>query len=379
MNKIQIVLGSLFGDEGKGATVQYLCQEKINKGIVPLVIRFSGGPQAGHRVMHNGIDHVCSLLGSGVLLGCPTYLHKDVMIDPISLMKEVQSIQQFGINPQIFIHPYCRVIYPDDIYRNQNNNKTKEDGTCGCGIYECFKRNLEHPDIFSSIACAAADPEDYVKAFGITRNVDLFIEACKWMDNRDNDLIQFRRLDEIEDNYGSLIFEGSQGLLLDMENGFMPNCTPSKVGLNGIPEEYLQNAEVFLVMRSYLTRHGNGYDPVGEDFVRKYFRNLEEPTNLDNGPQGQFKIGVLDLDLVIRSFDRNHLDNYQRMYNIEYNVVITHMDCSPYPEVIPAFFNFNKIDYIDIDKAMAHCFKYVSLKNTYLGLGPESEIVLFNR
>ena len=375
MNKVQIVLGSLFGDEGKGVTVQYLCKEKINKGIVPLVIRFSGGPQAGHRVMYNGIDHVCSLLGSGVLLGCPTYLHKDVMIDPISLMNEIKSLQQFGINPQVFVHPYCRVIHPDDIYRNKNNEKTIKDGTCGCGIYECFKRNLEHPDILLSISGALSSPEDYVGLFGLKHNIEEFIEACKWINN----YCYIRGLDEIEDNYGSLIFEGSQGLLLDMENGFMPNCTPSKVGLNGIPEEYLQNAEVFLVMRSYLTRHGNGYDPVGENFVRKYFRNLEEPTNLDNGPQGIFKIGVLDLDLVIRSFDRNHLDNYQRMDNIEYNVVITHMDCSPYPDVIPVIFDFNKIDYIDIDKAMAYCFRYISLKNTYLGLGPESEIVLFNR
>lgn len=375
MNKVQIVLGSLFGDEGKGATVQYLCQEKINKGIVPLVIRFSGGPQAGHRVMHNGIDHVCSLLGSGVLLGCPTYLHKDVMIDPISLMNEIKSLQQFGINPQVFIHPYCRVIHPDDIYRNKSNEKTIKDGTCGCGIYECFKRNLEHPDILLSISGALSSPEDYVGLFGLKHNIEEFIEACEWISK----FCHIRGLDEIEDNYGSLIFEGSQGLLLDMENGFMPNCTPSKVGLNGIPEKYLQNAEVFLVMRSYLTRHGNGYNPVGEDFIRKYFGHLEEPTNPDNGPQGLFKIGVLDLDLVIRSFDRNHLDNYQRMYNVEYNVVITHMDCSPYPDVIPVIFNFNKIDYIDINKAMAYCFRYISLKNTYLGLSPKSEIVLFNR
>ena len=202
-----------------------------------------------------------------------------------------------------------------------------------------------------------------------------FIEACGWV----NKFCHIRKLEDIEDNYGSLIFEGSQGLLLDMDNGFMPNCTPSKVGLNGIPEKYLQNAEVFLVMRSYLTRHGNGYDPIGEDFVRKTFRNLEEPTNLDNGPQGRFKIGVLDLDLVLRSFDRNHLDNYQKMYNVEYNAVITHMDCSPYPDTIPAFFDYEKIDYIDIDKAMAYCFRHISLKHTYLGLGPKSEIVLFNR
>lgn len=375
MNKIQIVLGSLFGDEGKGATVQFLCKEKIDKGIIPLVIRFSGGPQAGHRVMANGIAHVCSLTGSGVLLGCPTYLHRNVMIDPISLMYEVRTLWTFGIHPQIYIHPYCRVIIPDDIYKNQNNEKTQKDGTCGCGIYECFKRNLEHPDILLSISGALASPEDYVGLFGLKHNIKEFIEACKWI----NKFCHIRKLEDIEDNYGSLIFEGSQGLLLDMENGFMPNCTPSKVGLNGIPEEYLQNAEVFLVIRSYLTRHGNGYDPIGEDFIRKTFRNLEEPTNLDNGPQGRFKIGVLDLDLVLRSFDRNHLDNYQKMYNIEYNAVITHMDCSPYPDTIPAFFDYDKIDYIDIDKAVAYCFRYISLKHTYLGFGPKSEIVLFNR
>lgn len=375
MNKNQIVLGSLFGDEGKGATVQFLCQEKIKQGITPLVVRFSGGSQAGHRVMHNGIDHVCSLTGSGVLMDCPTYLDKDVMVDPISLMHEVQSLQKFGKNPLIYIHPYCRVIIPEDIYKNQNNAKTKQDGTCGCGIFECFDRNRKNPDIFGSIFCAAASPEDYVKLFKIKRNKEEFIEACRWVDKH----CFIRSLDDVIGMYGATIFEGSQGLLLDMENGFMPHCTPSKVGLNGMRPEYLQDAEVFLVMRSYLTRHGNGYDPVGESFVRKYFTNLEEPTNLNTGPQGQFKLGVLDLDLVIRSFDRNHLDNYQRMYNIEYNVVITHMDCSPYPDTIPAFFDNSKIDYIDIDKAMEYCFRHVSLKNTYLGFGPESEIVLFNR
>ena len=375
MNKHQIVLGSLFGDEGKGATVQYLCQEKINKGITPLVVRFSGGSQAGHRVMHNGIDHVCSLTGSGVLLGCPTYLGEMVMVDPISLMYEVQSLQQFGINPLIYIHPYCRVIIPEDILKNQGNNKTIKDGTCGCGIFECFDRNRKHPDVFSSIMCATADPEDYAKLFNITHNTDEFVKACKWVDSN----CVIRKFDEIADMYGAIIFEGSQGLLLDMENGFMPHCTPSKVGLNGICPDYLYDAEVFLVMRSYLTRHGNGYDPVGESFVRKYYKNLEEPTNLNTGPQGQFKIGVLDLDLVIRSFDRNHLDNYERMYNIEYNMVITHMDCAPYPDTIPAYFNNSRIDYIDIDRAVEYCSRDISLKHTYLGYGPESEIVLFNR
>ena len=48
------------------------------------------------------------------------------------------------------------------------------------------------------------------------------------------------------DEVDAVIWEGSQGLLLDMERGFMPHCTPSKVGLNGIPEKCLENAEVYL-------------------------------------------------------------------------------------------------------------------------------------
>lgn len=58
-------------------------------------------------------------------------------------------------------------------------------------------------------------------------------------------------------NVDTVIWEG---LLLDMERGFMP---PSKVGLNGIPEKCLENAEVYLVMRPYLTRHG--YNPYSMD------------------------------------------------------------------------------------------------------------------
>jgi adenylosuccinate synthase len=374
MNNIQIVLGTFFGDEGKGTTVQFLCKEKIEKGITPLVVRFSGGAQAGHRVIYKDIEHVCSLVGSGVLLGCPTYLGKNVMVNPISLMFEVQSLQKFGIDPLIYIDPRCRIIIPDDIIRNHNNQETIKDGTCGCGIYECFRRYSITPHLMN-FKYAMEYPGEYIFVTKNSHKNSLFRDACKWV--RKNCII--KELEDIVPLYESMIFEGSQGLLLDMENGFMPHCTPSKVGLNGIPIEYLHDAEVFLVMRSYLTRHGNGYNPVGEDFIREHYSNLEEPTNLNNGFQGAFKIGVLDLDLAKEAFSRHCLDNYQRMYNVVFNAVITHMDCSPYPDVIPAFFDNDKIDYIDIDKAMNECFRNISLNNTYLGFGPKSEIVLFNR
>ena len=58
--KIKIVIGSTFGDEGKGNVVQWLCQQALNEGKRVAVCRYSGGPQAAHTVYHNGIEHICS-------------------------------------------------------------------------------------------------------------------------------------------------------------------------------------------------------------------------------------------------------------------------------------------------------------------------------
>lgn len=105
----------------------------------------------------------------------------------------------------------------------------------------------------------------------------------------------------------------------------MPHCTPSKVGLNGIPEKCLENAEVYLVMRPYLTRHGNGYNPYSMD-LGMYF-TLEEPSNTNDGPQGEFKVGPFDYPLFERAIERHCLDNYHETYHCKFNIVITHWDC----------------------------------------------------
>lgn len=131
--------------------------------------------------------------------------------------------------------------------------------------------------------------------------------------------------DDFMPQVDTVIWEGSQGLLLDMERGFMPHCTPSKVGLNGIQEKCLENAEVYLVMRPYLTRHGNGYNPYSMD-LDTYF-TLEEPSNTNDGPQGEFKTGPFDYTLFKRAIERHCLDNYRETYHCKFNIVITHWDC----------------------------------------------------
>lgn len=333
--KNQIVLGSFFGDEGKGATVQWLCKKAIEDNKKPIVIRFSGGPQAGHRVINDNVEHVCSSFGSGVLLNVPTILRNTVMVDPIAMKIEYDELRHKGITPSLYIQLLCRVITPYDVLNNINDSQTLANGSCGMGIYSTFKR-YRSKTFFPTIVFASSHPEEYLKDVreyykieDSQRNFELedrFIEACNWIES--NKFIS--PLDLLEPEEGPeyvYIWEGSQGLLLDMEYGFMPHCTPSKTGLNGIPDEYLQDSEVFFVMRSYLTRHGNGFIPIGKDIISRKYINLEESTNKTDKYQGVFKIGIFDLSLLKRVSDRHCLDNYKHSYNLKFNVVMNHIDC----------------------------------------------------
>ena len=330
---VKIVLGTFFGDEGKGSTVQWLCKKAIAQGKKPIVVRFSGGPQAGHRVINEDIEHVCSSFGSGVLLGVPTYLTEDVFVDPISLKKEYDVLVEKGINPQIYVDYSCRVITPYDILMSMEDSKVFNDGSCGKGIYYCFKRThatntlefvIEEPELFLTCVRYYYDIPNTEKN---EEYENMFIEACKWL--KDKGFLTFANLNVLEhkfDDFNEIVFEGSQGLLLDMDCGFMPHCTPSKTGLNGIPEEFLDNAEVYLVMRTYLTRHGNGWNPVGEELLRKDYLNLAEPTNRDDGMQGKFKIGAFDFKLFERALERHHFDNYAQRFGLRIFAVVNHLD-----------------------------------------------------
>ena|GEM_PF-1460211 len=336
MDKHKIVLGSFFGDCGKGNVVQWLCQNSSK----PIVHRFSGGPQAGHRVVLNGKSHVCSSWGSGVLLGVPTYLNENVFVDPICIVNEYKALVDEGVEvPPLYINQDCRIITPYDVLANLKDTKVQKDGTCNKGIFNCFKRYLDNSkNPVSDWLDCILDSYDFLldsaMYYGVDRDFKLdalFCNACEFI-NIHSEVFKIvgwsPAVDQKEEsNYDTVIWEGSQGLLLDMERGFMPHCTPSKTGLNGIPEYVLKESpEVYLVMRPYLTRHGNGYEPYCPYELSDFFI-LEEPTNIDTGPQGIFKRGIFRFDLLSRVIDRHCLDNYQKIYNCKFNAIITHWDC----------------------------------------------------
>ena len=80
--RARVVIGSNFGDEGKGLTVDYLCHQGAG-----VVVRFNGGAQAGHTVCLDRLRHVFSHFGSGTLRGVPTYLSQFFIVNPIMFVR----------------------------------------------------------------------------------------------------------------------------------------------------------------------------------------------------------------------------------------------------------------------------------------------------
>lgn len=356
--EVKFVIGSAFGDEGKGVTVQYLCQKAIDEGKSPLVIRFSGGPQAAHTVRHNGIEHICSTYGSGVLLGVPTLVYADAYFDPISAKKEYEVLREkIGEVPDLYVHYKTKCITPYDTFFGRTNKRVQSDGTCGKGIYNTFKRHEDGcaTTLSSFLDKTVSKVKDYYKD-GKMSNPELYDE-CETMlaevvngfANGEYDFIKEWKPYCFKEEHSVVIIEGSQGLLLDMDCGFYPHVTPSKVGLNGVPKEWLKNAEVYFVMRTYLTRHGNGYEPIKRHVDDLHLEDKHE-TNVYNPYQGEFKIGICDFDLINEAFTRHCIDNKLMLYDMTSHLVVTHFDILEKGTRFPYIMN-RKIEVAEYEKA----------------------------
>ena len=324
MKEIKYVLGSQWGDEGKGKTVQYLCQKAIGEGKKPLVIRYCSGPQASHTVIHDGITHVCSSFGSGVLIGVPTLINciYQTLIDPIALKVEYEVLQQKGIIP-IYDYSKCDLITPYDVIANRQNKESLANGTCGCGIWETINR-IDKLGFFGFNINSEEALDKARKFYNFEKQEELekeFIDALEFL-NKHRTILDIN-------NYNVLIMESSQGLLLDGHYGLKPYTTPCYIGPMRTTHRLTQfwwnidnnvDYEIYLCTRTYTTRHGAGYIPTKSDYIK--LPDFE--ANKDNQYQGEFKTGILDIDMINRGIDRHCLDNLE---NCKFNLVINHMDC----------------------------------------------------
>ena len=159
MQHAVIVQGLGFGDEGKGATVDFLCRELGAE----LVVRYCGGSQAGHNVvLPDGRRHVFSQFGAGTLAGASTYLGEQVVIDPPALVREAAHLRDLaGADPfaKLTVHPRALVTTIYHQLLNQLRESARGErrhGSCGRGIGETRRYWLR----YGGDAVIAADLED---------------------------------------------------------------------------------------------------------------------------------------------------------------------------------------------------------------------------
>lgn len=326
------VIGLGFGDEGKGVTTEYLCaQDPANT----IVVRFSGGHQAGHKVIKGNVEHIFSSFGAGTLSGCPTYWSKNCTFEPVAFCKEYLALRKKGIQPTVYIHPHCPVTTIYDVFANRSSIEV-EHGTTGTGFFRTRKRHfvdglkLQVADLWKMFAIRRRGRlEEIKKYYNIKEELreELFDEAVKMVQS----LFAEGRINITPNipDYKNIVFEGSQGLMLDEHIGYMPHCTPSDVTPKAILDLGHKLDEVYLVTRAYQTRHGNG-PMTNEQFPTMQLKNNEKETNVDHKYQGKFRTTILDLDQLIHA-KTNGIDAVVPK-STKVNLVITCMDqLSEYP------------------------------------------------
>lgn len=298
------VIGLGFGDEGKGAVTEYLCsKDPINTGVV----RFSGGHQCGHTVVKGDIRHVFASFGSGTLSGCPTYWSRFCTFEPVGFWTEYAILREKGITPNISIHPECPVTTPYDVFVNRQSIEMVH-GTTGTGFFRTLKRHvtdnveLTVKDFFNGTQESVLEKLDCIRFhFGFrdyTRVSELNVKLFQEARSRIKQLVGNVRCDHwFPCTYTKLVFEGSQGLLLDERIGDFPHVTPSDVTPRNVLTMVETINEIYLVSRVYQTRHGNG--PLTNTEYPLNLVNTKYETNKYNRYQGEFRIAILDLNRLM--------------------------------------------------------------------------------
>lgn len=333
MRKASIVIGTMFGDEGKGLVTDYLCAQDPNS----IVVRFSGGQQAGHNVVIGDKTHIHSNYGSGTLRGIPSYFTEHTTAYLASMARELEKLNSKGVEPKLSLNPLVRLTTPYDVALNRIREMRDKVGSVGLGVgatmerteksgYKLYAIDLLHRDIFLQ-KLKGIKEYTYAQvpaALQIAYDQIIEVEMEAFMKAVDGDpmfnIVGYAELAK----YQNLIFEGSQGILLDQDHGIFPNVTYSRTtSKNAALVSQLLGAppEIYYVTRCYQTRHGNGWmsnqDPITLSGVRE--------TNVTNEHQGEFKIGEFDYDLLNYALA---IDNIYSANKVK-NLVVTCLDHRP--------------------------------------------------
>ena len=325
--KAFIVVGLGFGDEGKGATVDYLTRY-INSN---LTIRFSGGAQCGHNVvLPNGTHHCFSQFGSGTFAGARTHLSRFVIVNPITMISEAKHLQSLGVDPWplLTVEEGALVTTPFHIAANRITESARDNnrhGSCGMGVGDTVADSLLNPDAptfhlyelknpdalrnkllrqqefkRNQVERIVVDTAEDNKQWNVLNDpgyVDRIIDWWKYFLSKAA-IVDANWLQKELAKDQNVVFEGAQGVLLDQDYGFQPHTTWTDITFRNaytLLGDYKGHVNRIGVMRAYQTRHGAG--PLvteSEEFTKNYPEVLKDH-NIPNDWQGNFRVGCLDI------------------------------------------------------------------------------------
>lgn len=278
MNKVSVLVGSQWGDEGKGKVVDILSQD------YSIVVRYQGGANAGHTVMIGDKQYILHLIPSGILRkDVICVIGNGVVIDPKALLEEIALLEKHGIkvSGRLYISHNAHLIMPyhkllDSI---SESGKTKI-GTTGRGIGPCYidkyaRKGIRIVDLLDKEILADKIRENLdeknnllTKVYGyeqldVEAIIKEYLEFDKAIDPYIKDVPAF--LNNAASEGKTILLEGAQGALLDIDHGtypFVTSSSPTSGGActgTGLPPTKIDS--VIGIVKAYTTRVGNGPFP----------------------------------------------------------------------------------------------------------------------
>jgi len=277
MKKIDVLIGLQWGDEGKGKIVDVLTPD------YDVIARFQGGPNAGHTLEFNGKKYILRSIPSGIFQGGKiNVIGNGVVLDPAEFKSEAESLEQTGIDlkKRLFISKKAHLILPTHKILDAANEAAKGErkiGTTGRGIGPAYtdkisRNGLRIGDIMNNFNekynIVKALHQDILKS--LDYQYDITELETKWFDG----IEYLKNFTFIDSEYfinnsakknKSILAEGAQGTMLDIDFGSYPFVTSSNTvcagcctGLGVAPNNI---GEVYGIFKAYCTRVGSGPFP----------------------------------------------------------------------------------------------------------------------
>lgn len=294
MGKNVVVIGTHWGDEGKGKIVDLLTEN------ADAVVRFQGGHNAGHTLVVNGVKTVLHLFPSGILHpNVQCLIGNGVVLSIPDFFKEMEDLERNGLSvkDRIMISKGCPIILPHHIALDkmrENVRGNQKIGTTGRGIGPAYEDkvarrglrvvDLFNPERFKNSLEEIMDYHNFVleNYFNTQRvSVEETLEASLKFADRLKPMVGdvVERLAQLRKNDANILFEGAQGSLLDIDQGTYPyvtssNTTAGAIG-SGCGVGPLDLDYILGITKAYTTRVGSGpfptelFDSVGSHLANK--------------------------------------------------------------------------------------------------------------